>query len=181
MWGGAIYNRGVLTVKNSTFHNNAAYYGGAIYNLHWTTLRHVTMVGEHTTGFRNLSYMAVYNSLIPLYSSCKPSHAYYGYFWMFGSLVNIRDCGKAASGGPFYIGALTGSPAHLPLLAGSPGAGRGRRQPVRECRSARQCSTEPGGQHMRCRRDRGGRQSADAYADRDDSAYHCGWRARQSG
>ena len=128
-FGGAIkgWSGGTISITNSTFYENRARFGGAIHHNSSLTLTNSTFVGNVSAfgsairssgGFLWLrSSIFSGNSGGPACYHSKPDRLTSG----FDNYVDDGSCGETytSDDGPINLGALTGSPAYYPLLAGS--------------------------------------------------------------
>ena len=135
--GGGIYNGGTLTLTNSTLSGNTSLgrrgggiftNGGGIFNnnsgmvtLTNSTLSGNTSVNTEGSGIVNHGTLALRNSILANSTNGRLCVGGGTITSLGGNLVEDGSCGVpgALSGDP-VLGGLTGSPAHFPLLSGSP-------------------------------------------------------------
>ena len=130
--GGGIKNSaGTLHVTNSTFFNNASYYGGAIFNINYAYLTNLTVMtfpglpaSASGNDVHSSKYTFIRNSIIATTTECRNSPgvpgATRGHIYVRNSILQTYNCGNIHRiTVPLNLGALTGSPAYYPLLHGS--------------------------------------------------------------
>ena len=113
-----------ITITNSTFAGNAASRGGAIGGGHLPiTLTHVTMinnrgaVGKAMYWHENATEVRLRNSIVTGQALGPLCHGRLAE--NVGNFIKDGSCATAAGGDPL-LGAMTGAPAHFPLLDFSP-------------------------------------------------------------
>lgn len=130
-FGGGIYNNGgTLNITNSTFSDNGALSGGGIYNNGDTlNITNSTFSGNHApssgASILNLSTIILKNTILANRITAENENNCSGTITDGGGNLDISTtCGFSTANGSFpstdpQLGALTGSPAYLPLNANS--------------------------------------------------------------
>ena len=124
--GGAIYNLGTLTITNSTFYENSGSQGGAIYSNGTATITNSTF--SNNSASQGGAIFKQSASTLHLRNSLLAGNTggdcVGGLNQNINNLIQDSSCSPALSGDPL-LGALYNYPSYFPLLDGSPAINAG--------------------------------------------------------